>query len=84
MAVLGAPITATHLAAVSKAIAEHGANMDRIGRLSRFRVTAIRVGCITGADLLRLRRELALVSSEHKVDIAVAVRGSLAADVGWW
>ena len=74
VAVLGAPITATHLAAVSKAIAEHGANIDRIRRLSRFPVTTIELD-VSGADLLRLRRELALVSSEHKVDIAVARSG---------
>ncbi len=74
VAVLAAPVTASHIAAVARTIADHGANIDRIRRLSRFPVTTIELD-VSGADLLLLRRELALVSSEHGVDIAVARAG---------
>jgi phosphoserine phosphatase len=72
--VLGAPLLASAVAAVTARIAAHGANIDRIRRLSRYPVTTVEFD-VSGADVLALRRELALESSVHGVDIAVAPAG---------
>ena len=72
--VLGAPLLASAVSAVTTRIAAHGANIDRIRRLSRYPVTTVEFD-VSGADLLSLRRELALESSVHGVDIAVAPAG---------
>lgn len=72
--VLGAPLRAEAVAAVSRTIAAHGSNIDRIRRLSRYPVTTLELD-VSGADLVALRRELALVASEQGVDIAVAPAG---------
>jgi phosphoserine phosphatase len=72
--VLGAPLRASAVAAITARIASHGANIDRIRRLSRYPVTTVELD-VSGADLERLRRELALESSVHGVDIAVAAGG---------
>ena len=55
-------------------IASHGANIDRIRRLSRYPVTTVEFD-VSGADVERLRRELALESSVHGIDVAVAAGG---------
>jgi phosphoserine phosphatase len=62
------------VAAVTSRIAAHGANIDRIRRLSRYPVTTVEFD-VSGADVLALRRELALESHVHGVDIAVAPAG---------
>jgi phosphoserine phosphatase len=72
--VLGSPLLASAVAAVTARIAAHGANIDRIRRLSRYPVTTVEFD-VSGADVLALRRELALESSVHGVDIAVAPAG---------
>jgi phosphoserine phosphatase len=72
--VLGAPLLASAVSAVTARIAAHGANIDRIRRLSRYPVTTVEFD-VSGADVLTLRRELALESSVHGVDIAVAPAG---------
>ena len=72
--VLGTPLRASAVAAVTARIASHGANIDRIRRLARYPVTTVELD-VSGADLDRLRRELALESSVHGVDIAVAAGG---------
>ncbi len=72
--VLGAPLLASAIAAISSRIASHGANIDRIRRLSRYPVTTVEFD-VSGADVESLRRELALESSVHGVDIAVAAGG---------
>ncbi|MFN8109223.1 MAG: phosphoserine phosphatase SerB [Thermoleophilia bacterium] len=72
--VIGAPLTAAAVAAVSECIAAHGANIDRIQRLARSPVTTIEFDC-SGADVERLRAELGLVSHELGVDVAVAPGG---------
>ena len=72
--VLGAPLLASAVSAVTARIAAHGANIDRIRRLSRYPVTTVEFD-VSGADVLSLRRELALESSVHGVDIAVAPAG---------
>lgn len=74
--VLGTPLTAVGLAAVSAQIRAGGANIDRIRRLARNPVTTLEMD-LSGADVPRLRRDLALVAAQESIDIAVA-RGGLA------
>src|SRR5450759_5228221 len=57
--VLGAPLLASAVAAISARIAAHGANIDRIRRLSRYPVTTVELD-ISGADIAALRIELSL------------------------
>jgi phosphoserine phosphatase len=72
--VIGAPLTAAAVAGVTARVTAHGANIDRIRRLSRYPVTALELD-VSGADVHGLRRELALESHEQGVDIAVAAAG---------
>lgn len=71
---LGAPLRASSLAAITSAIGDQGANIDRIRRLSRDPVTTIELD-LSGADVPQLRRVLALSAAEHGVDIAVSPGG---------
>ena len=72
--VMGAPLETHHVAAVAAAIAEHGANIDRIRRLSRYPVTTVELD-VSGADVSDLRQDLAMVSHRVGADIAVAPAG---------
>ncbi len=72
--VMGAPLETHHVAAVAAAIADHGANIDRIRRLSRYPVTTVELD-VSGADVGDLRHDLAMVSHEVGADIAVAPAG---------
>ena len=72
--VLGTPLRADAVSKVTSRIAEHGANIDRIRRLSRYPVTTVEFD-ISGADVASLRTELALVSTTEGIDIAVAPGG---------
>ncbi len=72
--VMGAPLETYHVAAVAAAITEHGANIDRIRRLSRYPVTTVELD-VSGADVSDLRHDLALVSHQVGADIAVAPAG---------
>ena len=72
--VLGAPLLASAVAAVTTRIAIHGANIDRIRRLSRYPVTTVEFD-ISGADVAALRGELSLEAAVRGVDIAVAPAG---------
>ena len=72
--VIGAPLTAGAVASVSARIAAHGANIDRIRRLSRYPVTTVELD-VSGTDIPRLRRELALEAAQQGVDIAVSAGG---------
>jgi phosphoserine phosphatase len=72
--VLGAPLRADAVSLVTSRIAEHGANIDRIRRLSRYPVTTVEFD-ISGADVASLRTELALVATSEGIDIAVAPGG---------
>jgi phosphoserine phosphatase len=72
--VIGAPLTAAAVASVAARIAAHGANIDRIRRLSRYPVTTVELD-VSGSDIPRLRRELALEAAEQGVDIAVSAGG---------
>jgi phosphoserine phosphatase len=72
--VLGAPLSASAVALVTRQIADHGANIDFIRRLSRYPVTTVEFS-ISGVDVARLRTELALVAAAEGIDIAVAPGG---------
>lgn len=72
--VLGRPLRATHLAAVTQTVWEHRANIDSIRRLSHTPVTTIEFS-VSGARGEELRRELTAVSVEHRLDIAVSPAG---------
>ncbi len=72
--VIGAPLLASAVAAVATRIAAHGANIDRIRRLSRYPVTTVEFD-ISGANVAVLRSELSLEAAVRGVDIAVAPSG---------
>ncbi|TWE12715.1 phosphoserine phosphatase SerB [Rudaeicoccus suwonensis] len=72
--VIGAPLLARSLAAVTERIAQHGANIDRVRRLARDPVTTLELD-VSGADVFELRRHLTLEAAAHGVDIAVAPGG---------
>ena len=72
--VMGAPLETYQVAAVASAVAEHGANIDRIRRLSRYPVTTVELD-VSGAHVADLRQDLALVSHAVGADIAVAPAG---------
>jgi phosphoserine phosphatase len=72
--VMGSPLETRHVAAVARTVAHHGANIDRIHRLSRWPVTTVELD-VSGADVDGLRRDLALVSADSRADIAVAPAG---------
>ncbi|MDN5764697.1 MAG: phosphoserine phosphatase SerB [Humibacillus sp.] len=72
--VLGAPLGADAVSLVTTRIGEHGANIDRIRRLSRYPVTTVEFD-ISGADVPTLRTELNLAAATVGIDIAVAPGG---------
>jgi len=72
--VIGAPLLASAVAAIAARIAAHGANIDRIRRLSRYPVTTVELD-ISGADIATLRTELSMEAAVRGVDIAVAPAG---------
>lgn len=72
--VLGAPLSADAVSLVTTQIADHGANIDRIRRLSRYPVTTVEFD-VSGADVPSLRRDMALVAASEAIDIAVAPGG---------
>ncbi len=68
--VLGTPLRAAALAAITGRIADVGANIDRIERMARYPVTAIDLH-VSGAEPDRLRRVLAGEAARQEVDVAV-------------
>ncbi|HEV7208604.1 MAG TPA: phosphoserine phosphatase SerB [Mycobacteriales bacterium] len=66
--VLGNPVTAVAFARVAAAVSECGANIERVGRLAAWPVSAYEL-FVTGGETTRLRRALALVDG---VDVAVS------------
>ncbi len=68
--VLGAPLRAAAVAAISGRIADVGGNIDRIERMARYPVTAIDLD-VSGADPDRLRLVLAEEAARQHVDVAV-------------
>lgn len=74
--VLGHPMRADAMAAVTQQIAAVGGNIDRILRLARYPVTALRLE-VSGADADQLQALMLHVATDHGVDIAVAEHGIL-------
>jgi phosphoserine phosphatase len=74
--VLGSPLTAGAVAALTGRIADTGANIDRIVRMARYPVTAIEFD-VSGAALDRLRAVLAQEAAAQSVDVAVQKVGLL-------
>jgi phosphoserine phosphatase len=72
--VLAAPLLPATVAAIAGRLAERGANIDRIRRLSREPVTTVEFD-VSGEDVAVLRRQLAVEAAAHDVDIAVSPAG---------
>jgi phosphoserine phosphatase len=68
--VLGAPLKARAVAAITGRIADVGANIDRIERMARYPVTAIDLH-VSGVAPHRLRMVLAEEAARQQVDVAV-------------
>ncbi|WP_313405811.1 phosphoserine phosphatase SerB [Aeromicrobium sp.] len=74
--VLGAPLMPGAMAALTRGINRLGGNIDRIVRMARYPVTAIRME-VSGADPDALQSELASIGHEHGTDVAVQEHGIL-------
>jgi phosphoserine phosphatase len=74
--ILGAPLRPAAMAALAKRIKDDGGNIDRIVRMARYPVTAIRME-VSGADPDLLQADLAAVAFEQGVDVAVQENGIL-------
>lgn len=72
--IIGAPLHARALDAITSAINEHGARMDRVRRLVSTPVTGLEID-VSGADVTLLRPTLAQLAATHSVDVAVAPGG---------
>ncbi|MFW6774881.1 phosphoserine phosphatase SerB [Nocardioides sp. CPCC 205120] len=70
VSVIGAPLRAGALAAITGRIAETGANIDRIERMARYPVTAIDLH-VSGTAPEHLRAALAAEAARQGVDVAV-------------
>ena len=68
--VIGSPLKASAMAALTGRIADCGGNIDRIERMARYPVTAIDLH-VSGADPDRLRSLLATEAASQGVDVAV-------------
>lgn len=68
--VIGAPLKASDLAAVTGRVADAGGNIDRIVRMARYPVTALDLD-VSGVSPDTLRRLLAAEAAARGVDIAV-------------
>lgn len=75
VALIGRPLQPAAVAEVATAIARHGANIDRIRRLSRNPVTTLELDVSGPADAVALRRELAVEAAHLEVDVAVSPAG---------
>lgn len=71
---LGAPLLPGAVASITARLAERGANIDRIRRLSRWPVTTVELD-VSGDDVLVLRADLAAQAVAHRVDVAVSPAG---------
>ncbi|MFD1858667.1 phosphoserine phosphatase SerB [Aeromicrobium camelliae] len=72
--VLGSPLRPAAMSALTAAIKALGGNIDRITRMARYPVTAIRLE-VSGADPDALQFDLARVGHEQGVDVAVQENG---------
>jgi len=71
---LGHPLLPAAVAGIAGRIADCGANIDRIVRLSPYPVTSIQLE-VSGADPQQLRAELAVEAAAQRVDVAVQRAG---------
>ncbi|MGI8458390.1 MAG: phosphoserine phosphatase SerB [Propionibacteriaceae bacterium] len=74
--VIGAPLPARALAALTRSIAERGGNIDRMERMARYPVTAIDLH-VSGVEPDQLRITLSAESARLGVDVAVQPAGLL-------
>jgi len=74
--VLGAPLRPAAMAGITARIKADGGNIDRIVRMARYPVTAIRLE-VSGADPDVLQKTLATVGFDLGVDVAVQENGIL-------
>jgi len=74
--ILGSPLRPAAMAALAQRIKDDGGNIDRIVRMARYPVTAIRME-VSGADPDQLQADLAAVAYEQGVDVAVQENGIL-------
>lgn len=72
--VLGAPLRADAMARLTARIKAAGGNIDRILRLARYPVTAIRLS-VSGAEPDTLQSDLAAAAADFGIDIAVQESG---------
>lgn len=73
--VIGAPLLPVAVGGLAGRLAAHGANIDRIRRLSRYPVTTVEFDVSGADDVAALRRELAAEAAAHRVDVAVSPAG---------
>ncbi len=74
--VLAHPLRPEAMAALTERVKAAGGNIDRILRLARYPVTAVRLE-ISGADPDVLQADLGAVAHRHAIDVAVEERGIL-------
>lgn len=72
--VIGNPLLPVAVATIAECLAERGANIDRVRRLSRWPVTTLEFD-VSGDDAGLLRRDLAVASARLGVDVAVSPAG---------
>ena len=68
--VLGQPLRAGAMAAVTSTIADCGANIDRIARLSRYPIMSFEL-LVSGGDGMALQSRLAETAASAHIDVAV-------------
>ena len=68
--VLGQPLRAEAIAGVARRIAECGANIDRIVRLSRYPITSFEL-LVSGGDPSQLRNALTTEAAQQRIDVGV-------------
>jgi len=72
--VLGHPLTAAAVAALSARVTACGGNIDRVFRLAKYPVTAVELA-VSGVPTSFLRAELAQEAAAQRVDVAVVRSG---------
>ncbi|WP_037571574.1 phosphoserine phosphatase SerB [Phaeacidiphilus oryzae] len=72
--VLGHPLTATAVSALTARITEAGGNIDRVFRLAKYPVTAVELA-VSGVPTEELRSALAAEAAAQGVDVAVVRSG---------
>jgi phosphoserine phosphatase len=72
--ILGNPLPASAIAALSTHITETGGNIDRVFRLAKYPVTAVELA-VSGVPTETLRAALAPEAAAQRVDVAVVASG---------